>query len=62
MRLDAAAFGDAQAAVTSEARHLVALRTLPEVKAAIAASFVGQSQPEPVADLYAFLGDKGSAA
>jgi hypothetical protein len=61
-RLDAARFGDAQAAVISEARHLVALRTRPEVKAAIAASLAGESQPAPVSDLYAFLSERDSAA
>ncbi|NWF30885.1 hypothetical protein HW130_32355 [Streptomyces sp. PKU-EA00015] len=61
-KLDAARFGAAQAAVITEARHLVALRTRTEVQAAIAASLAGETQTAPVSDLYAFLEGKGSAA
>ncbi|WP_274565108.1 hypothetical protein [Streptomyces spiramyceticus] len=54
-RLDAARFGPAQAAVISDARRLLALRTRPEVQAAIAASLAGETVTAPVADLYAYV-------
>ncbi|WP_030422852.1 hypothetical protein [Streptomyces sp. NRRL F-5065] len=54
-KLDAARFGEAQAAVISDARRLLALRTRPEVQAAIAASLAGETPTAPVADLYVYL-------
>ncbi|MHC3394688.1 hypothetical protein ACLQ2E_35305 [Streptomyces lavendulocolor] len=54
-RLDAAQFGAAQEAVISDARRLIALRTRPEIQAAVAASLAGETTTAPVADLYAFL-------
>ncbi|MCW8383920.1 hypothetical protein [Streptomyces justiciae] len=60
--LDAARFGEAQTAVVTKYRHLVALRTRPEVAAAIQASLDGTDQARPVDDLWAFLDGKGSAA
>ncbi|MEV6654908.1 hypothetical protein [Streptomyces sp. NPDC051219] len=61
-RLDAARFGAEQAAIIAEARHLVALRTRTEVQAAITAMITGTTEVAPVADLYAYLEGKGSAA
>jgi hypothetical protein len=59
-RLDAARFGADQAAVITEARHLVALRTRPEVPAAVQASLDGATDLMHVDDLWAEL-DKGVA-
>ncbi|MYV63569.1 hypothetical protein GTW37_34770 [Streptomyces sp. SID4931] len=61
-RLDAARFGVDQAQVIAEARHLVALRTRPEVAAAVADSLVGRTDPRPVDELWTFLDGRGSAA
>ncbi|MFD8146119.1 hypothetical protein [Streptomyces sp. NPDC059708] len=54
-RLDAARFGAEVTAVISDARRLIALRTRPEVLAAIAASLAGTSETAPVAALYTHL-------
>ncbi|MCY0961799.1 hypothetical protein [Streptomyces sp. H27-H5] len=59
-RLDAARFTE-QAAVISDARRLIALRTRPEVLAAIAASLAGTSEAAPVEELYAHLESRGAA-
>ncbi|MFI8823894.1 hypothetical protein [Streptomyces sp. NPDC053431] len=60
-RLEAARFGREQEAVITEARHLVALRTRPEVRDAIRASLAGEAELMTVEDLYAEL-DKGTIA
>jgi hypothetical protein len=60
-RYDNARFGTAQAAVLTEYRHLIALRTRPEAAAAIEASLEGTDRPRPVADLWAYLDGKGTA-
>ncbi|MER7049906.1 hypothetical protein [Streptomyces jumonjinensis] len=60
-RLDAAKFGTAQAEVIADARRTLALRTRPEVRAAIAASLAGETETAPVADLYAYLETQGPA-
>ncbi|MDL5205360.1 hypothetical protein [Streptomyces sp. ALI-76-A] len=60
-RLEAARFGAAQNEVIAEARHLVALRTRPEVAAAIEASLAGASQSRPVNELWEHLDSKGVA-
>ncbi|MFF7178252.1 hypothetical protein [Streptomyces sp. NPDC008121] len=59
-RLDAARFGREQTAVITEARHLVALRTRPEVPTAVRASLAGETDLMHVDDLWAEL-DKGAA-
>ncbi|WP_175439171.1 hypothetical protein [Streptomyces vilmorinianum] len=59
-KLDAATFGVEQTAVITEARHLVALRTRPEVQDAIRASLAGESELMTADDLWAEL-DKGAA-
>ncbi|MEV0012727.1 hypothetical protein [Streptomyces sp. NPDC047973] len=60
-RLDAARFGVDQEQVIAEARHLVALRTRPEVAAAIADSLGGRTETRPAADLLAYLEEQGAA-
>ncbi|MGW1767172.1 hypothetical protein ACWCQL_24275 [Streptomyces sp. NPDC002073] len=60
-KLDAANFGAEQAAVISDARRLIALRTRPEVHAAIAASLAGTSDAAPVENLSAYLESRGAA-
>ncbi|KOV17256.1 hypothetical protein ADK91_02880 [Streptomyces sp. XY511] len=60
-RLDAARFGAEQATVIADARRLIALRTRPEVLAAIAASLAGTSETAPVKELYAHLESRGGA-
>ncbi|MEU9703858.1 hypothetical protein [Streptomyces sp. NPDC047981] len=59
-KLDAATFGFEQATVITEARHLVALRTRPEVQDAIRASLAGETDLMSTDDLWAEL-DKGAA-
>ena len=59
-KLDAATFGREHAAVITEARHLIALRTRPEVQDAIRASLAGETDLMNVDDLFAEL-DKGTA-
>ncbi|MFD0370468.1 hypothetical protein [Streptomyces sp. NPDC059071] len=59
-RLGAARFGREHEAVITEARHLVALRTRPEVRQAIRASLAGETELMTVEDLFAEL-DKGTA-
>ncbi|WP_331719488.1 hypothetical protein [Streptomyces sp. NBC_01174] len=61
-RLDAARFGVDQDQVIAEARHLVALRTRPEVAAAVADSLAGRTETRPAADLLAFLDEEQGAA
>ncbi|MFC9298506.1 hypothetical protein ACFTWH_27865 [Streptomyces sp. NPDC057011] len=60
-KLDAARFGTEQAAVISDARRLIAIRTRPEIQAAIAASLAGTSDAAPVEELYAYLESRGAA-
>ncbi|MFI8966537.1 hypothetical protein ACIGO8_31000 [Streptomyces sp. NPDC053493] len=60
-RLDAARFGREHEAVILEARHLVALRTRPEVRDAIRASLAGEADLMTFEDLVAHL-DKGATA
>lgn len=59
-RLDAARFGSDQALVITQARHLVALRTRPEVRQAVEASLGAQDDLMSADDLWAEL-DKGAA-
>ncbi|MDT9687059.1 hypothetical protein Q5762_01590 [Streptomyces sp. P9(2023)] len=59
-KFDAARFGVEQAAVITHARHLVALRTRPEVTEAIRASLAGETELMSADDLWAEL-DKGAA-
>ncbi|MET9162064.1 hypothetical protein ABZX56_30450 [Streptomyces parvulus] len=59
---DAARFGEAQASVVTKYRQLLALRTRPEVTAAVTASLDGTDRPRPVEDLWAFLDSRGSRA
>lgn len=58
--IEAAAFAR-QAEIITRYRHLVALRTRPEVTAAIQASLDGTDQARPVEDLWAHLGHEGAA-
>jgi len=58
-RLDAARFGREQAAVITEARHLVVIRTRPEVRHAIRDSLSGETELMTFEDLFAEL-DKGT--
>lgn len=60
-KLDAARFGAEHTTVISEARHLVALRTRPEVRAALSASLAGDVELTSAEDLWAEV-DKGTAA
>ncbi|MFJ8166550.1 hypothetical protein ACIRBY_37300 [Streptomyces sp. NPDC096136] len=60
-RLDTARFGAEQESVISDARRLIALRTRPEVLAAIAASLAGTSETAPVEELFAHLESRGAA-
>ncbi|MEU9062414.1 hypothetical protein AB0D13_26995 [Streptomyces sp. NPDC048430] len=60
-KLDASRFGVDQGQVITEARHLVALRTRPEVAAAVADSLAGRTETRPAADLFAYLEDQGAA-
>ncbi|MEU8528139.1 MULTISPECIES: hypothetical protein [Streptomyces] len=60
-KLDAARFGAEHSTVISEARHLVALRTRPEVRAAVRASLAGDVELMSAEDLWAEV-DKGTAA
>ncbi|MFF3159458.1 hypothetical protein [Streptomyces sp. NPDC057910] len=59
-RYDAARFGTEQAAVLSDARRVLALRTRPEVHAAIAASLAGD-EAVPVAELWEYLERRDAA-
>ncbi|WP_438297876.1 hypothetical protein [Streptomyces sp. HUAS TT7] len=60
-KYDTAVFGSAQAAVLSDARRVLALRTRPEVQAAIAASLAGAERSAPVGDLWAYLERRDAA-
>ncbi|MFE9484522.1 hypothetical protein ACFYNM_38820 [Streptomyces spororaveus] len=60
-KLDAAKFGEEQSSVIADARRLIALRTRPEIQAAIAASLAGETDPAPVAELYTYLNRQGAA-
>lgn len=59
---DAAAFGSEQAAVVAQYRRTVAFATRPEVATAVAESMAGAADARPVADLYAYLDERGPTA
>ncbi|MGW2793620.1 hypothetical protein ACWC9H_27325 [Streptomyces sp. NPDC001251] len=59
-RFEAARFGVEQAAVLSDARRTLALRTRPEVHAATAAALAGE-ESAPAADLWAWLARRDAA-
>lgn len=59
--LDAARFAE-QAAIITKYRHVIALRTRPEVAAAVSASLDGTDDPRPVTELWAYLDRQDGAA
>ncbi|WP_328643904.1 hypothetical protein [Streptomyces canus] len=60
-RLESAKFGADQAAVITEYRHLIVLRTRPEVTAAIEDALSGTEPTRPVSELWARLDEQGAA-
>lgn len=59
--LDAARFAE-QTTIITKYRHVLVLRTRPEVAAAVSASLDGTDDPRPVADLWTYLSRQDGAA